>query len=171
MSPMDLTTDFRPIAGWPGYFVRDGGTIASTRRVRGGGLRILKPARDRGGYLFVGLICDGKRYNVYVHKVVMAMFGMPRLSEGDVIRHWDDDKDNNHSSNLIWGSRADNVRDGVRNGSYAGERNGRSRLTWAQVDEMRCSTESHAALARKYGITKEAVSMARRHLTWINRNR
>lgn len=168
MSPMQLTPEFRPIPGWPGYFVRNDGTIASMRLCRGDKVRILKQSRDHGGYYHVGPVRDGKQENLYVHKVVMLVFGPPRPSPQHIIRHWDDVKANNHISNLLWGTNLDNTQDAVRNGCYAGERNGRAKLTRAQVDEIRQSPESGAALGRKFGVTKEAVYFARKRITWAD---
>lgn len=73
---------------------------------------------------------------------------------------------------LRFGSRQSNVDDMVGSGRQAaGESNGRSRLTEAQVREMR---ERHAAgamgetLASDYGISASAVTMIVRGLRWKN---
>lgn len=47
-----------------------------------------------------------------------------------------------------------------------GEQHGAARLTAAAVLEIRASSDSHAALARRYGVTDVAVAMARSGKTW-----
>lgn len=96
-------------------------------------------ARLRGGYLFVTL--SGQDYSV--HRIVCEAFnGAPEPGQ-ILVRHLDDDKMNNHFRNLAWGTRLDNWRDSVRNGtaSSAPRRFDRdeartlrdSGMTWRQV--------------------------------------
>ena len=48
----------------------------------------------------------------------------------------------------------------------AGEAHPRARLTWRQVEEIRASTETHEALARRYGVHPTHISLIRRGLRW-----
>lgn len=74
-------------------------------------------------------------------------------------------------AHLSAGTRRQNLLDGfaANPGVCAGERNGRARLTWPQVREMRTahrSGVSRAALAREYGVTEAAVGQIVRGLRW-----
>lgn len=77
--------------------------------------RILKPQRGSKGHYGVNLHRNGKSKTHYIHQLVARAFldnpdGLP------VVRHLDDVKENNHVSNLAWGTWADNSQDAIRNG-------------------------------------------------------
>lgn len=48
------------------------------------------------------------------------------------------------------------------------ESHGLAKLTVATVQAIRASSETHAALGRRFGVTKENISAIRRRLTWID---
>jgi hypothetical protein len=48
----------------------------------------------------------------------------------------------------------------------AGEKNGRHRLSWDAVAQIRRSSESCKALGKKFGVAQSTVSMARTGRTW-----
>jgi hypothetical protein len=61
----------------------------------------------------------GERHPVQnVHALVAAAFLGPR-PEGMQVRHGDGSKDNNHLSNLCYGTASDNVRDSIAHGTQA----------------------------------------------------
>ena len=69
--------------------------------------RILKPKKDRGGYLQVHLCKNGKAKFYTVHKLVATAFC--ENPEGyTVVNHIDEDKTNNNADNLEWCSRSYN---------------------------------------------------------------
>ena len=51
---------------------------------------------------------------------------------------------------------------------FQGENNGRAKLTAADVIAIRASSESTAALARRYGVTPTTVGLARKGKTWTS---
>ena len=59
----------------------------------------------------------GSRHHSYVHHLVLEAFVGPRPA-GMMGLHWDDDHSNNHLENLRWGTRSDNTKDSVRNGTH-----------------------------------------------------
>ena len=72
---------------------------------------------------------------------------------------------------LCWGTRAENERDKLLHGTHnAGERNGRAKLTVAQVREIRrrYATEAvtQTALAREYGVHSSMVSEIVNGIRW-----
>lgn len=63
--------------------------------------RILKQWRNRGGYVFVRLRVNGKRFNLSVHRVVAICF-LPNPDNLPEVNHIDDDPTNNRLDNLEW---------------------------------------------------------------------
>lgn len=97
------------------YLVRDDGLVWSIKS-----MQALKPRRAWShGYLTVNL-WDGRNFNRTIHSIVAEAFHGPRPS-GHEVRHLDDDKFNNHVSNLVYGTHTDNMRDAIRNGRIGGE--------------------------------------------------
>lgn len=116
---------WRPIPGREGvYEVSDLGRVrsldreittrAGVKKIQRG--RILKPGMNRR-HRHVAL-CDGYQCKSYrVHRLVMEAFVGP-LPEGKEVRHRDDNPDNNQLSNLVYGTRSENLLDRVRNGTH-----------------------------------------------------
>lgn len=119
---MDPTQEvWLPVVHFVGYEVSDQGNIRSLdrtlpcgdkmRRHKG---RVLKPGKaPKGGHRFVALTGGRSRY---VHRLVMEAFVGP-CPDGMEVRHGDGDPDNNHLTNLAYGTHADNARDMLRHGN------------------------------------------------------
>ena len=69
--------------------------------------RVLRPLNGNG-YPHVGLHKDGRQEKHPVHVLVCRTFIGPRPKDFDVL-HLDNDKWNNHVSNLKWGTRSENI--------------------------------------------------------------
>ena len=112
-----MTTEERwlPVLGFEGYEVSDHGRVRSflQRNNRG---RVLKQSCDKKGYPYVGLMSDGGLRTRRVHTLVLEAFVGP-CPAGLIGLHSDDDKSNNHVTNLRWGTHAQNYRDSIINGS------------------------------------------------------
>lgn len=122
--------------------------------------------KDRDGY---GVIHIGghKGRTVRVHRLSWALhFGEP---QGQVL-HSCDVRNCVNPRHLYQGTHQDNMRDvavrGRRKGLLAGEANPKTRLTWADVQEIRSSRESRTCLARRYGLCVESVSRIIRNELW-----
>lgn len=106
-----------PVKGYEGlYEVSIDGEVKSLNYNRTGKERILKPGKDRGGYLLVTLCKDGKEKTHKVHRLVAEAF-IPNddpecLPE---VNHKDEDKTNNRVENLEWCSHKFNINFGTRN--------------------------------------------------------
>lgn len=123
--------EWRPVPGYEGlYEVSDHGRVKSFDRdvVRRSGKivrwrgRVLKPNAGSKGHFRVNLFKDSKPEMVYIHQLVAQVF-IPNPRRLPLVRHWDDDKANNHVSNLLWGTHSDNRQDAVRNGVRFGSAN------------------------------------------------
>jgi hypothetical protein len=117
---------WKEIPGYNGlYEVSDHGQVRSYahtgRKPKSGIVKrrdipiILRPTRSKkiDGYVQVDLQCDGERKIGRMHRLVAEAFIGEAPFEGALVMHKDDDKTNNHYSNLAWGTTADNVDDKV----------------------------------------------------------
>lgn len=92
------------------YYVCKEGYVARKEKV-------LKPHNgDRQGHLNVRLRIDGEVHEEYIHRLVAKTF-IPNNCGYPIVRHLDDDKENNHVDNLAWGTQKDNMDDMRRNGN------------------------------------------------------
>jgi hypothetical protein len=149
-----------PVIGFEqGYKVSSLGNVWSVPRMRRGGGRLiggylLRPAVNTGGYLFVQLCRDGKRYNRVVHLLVLEAFAGPR-PDGCVARHGPAGQQDNSIGNLCYGTEAENMMDKIRDGTdQLGRR--RVKLSWPIATEARAryeaGGESIRSLALEYGV-------------------
>lgn len=130
----------RQIPGFSRYAISESGEVVSYFNQRGR-RKVpisLKPSKDTRGYLYVSIKPDGggKTYPMRIHRAVaLTYLGAPT---GPVVRHLDDNKLNNHISNLAYGTYQDNVDDAKRNGHVYGKSMGRIRgCGWeSKVDTM-----------------------------------
>lgn len=158
--------DWTPILGTSGrYEVNSAGYVRSmpTRR-------ILKPERHTSGYLRVQMhLPDGDRRE-YVHALVLEAFVCSRPA-GMQAAHGDGDRHNNRLPNLRWVEPIENTKDKEAHGTIQrGEQCHRSKLTRAQVDEMRRLYGEGVPrwqINRKYPkISDRAITDVLNHSTW-----
>ena len=138
--------------------------------------RILVQGRNKAGYMFVNLprLDREGRYCPFVHALVAKTFICQRPWDGQdwTVNHKDYDKGNNVLKNLEWMPHADNIRHSSkvipRN---RGEAN-HSKLTEAQVRDMRIRWDSRQAstpeLAREYGVSANTVWMIVKRKKWAH---
>ena len=163
-----MIENWRDIPGLEGrYLVSDLGRVRSLVRPR-----ILRPAYDNRGALVVSLPC--KRFAsgyraTKVHLLVLRAFVGPCPS-GQKGRHLDGNPYNNALSNLAYGTPQDNMDDRERHGRTArGEKNGFSRLTEAQIVEIRSHPKYKGyqrELGKRYSVGQSAISSIVTRKTW-----
>jgi hypothetical protein len=120
--------------------------------------------RWRGNYT-----TDG--YGTYgwhrAHRKSWERFKGQSIRGRGIVRHSCDHRWCVNPAHLLIGDHSDNVRDRVeRDRSAKGERNGRSVLTQAQVDEIRSSRLTRRELAEAYGVSARAISKIINRETW-----
>lgn len=149
--------EWRPVTmAEPGYEVSNLGRVRSFRKHRGdAGPRIMRSHVGSDGYLILGLTSSGKTHNIRVHVLVATAFYGLR-PEGAEVRHLDGNPLNNHSTNLAWGTRSENVLDAVAHGTHGMVRrthclNGHllSKHKQGQVRPQRFCRECHNLRAKK----------------------
>lgn len=107
---------FKDIKGYKGLYqvsthgnvkaLGNGGSNASKEK-------ILKPNKDKKGYLMVGLCKQGKRKMCKIHRLVAMVF-IENPNNFREINHKDEDKTNNRVTNLEWCDRKHNINYGTR---------------------------------------------------------
>lgn len=100
--------EFRDIPGYEGVY-----EVSNLGRVRRNG-KILKPGKNRYGYLYLNLSKNGTRRNATIHRLVAQSF-IPNPQNLPEINHKDEDKTNNTVDNLEWCTREYNSNYGSRN--------------------------------------------------------
>lgn len=119
-------------------------------------------ARDKDGY--GAFAFHGKMRRA--HRVSLQLEGVT-IPPGHYACHKCDNPSCVNPSHLYPGSPTDNMRDAVeRDRVTSGERNHHAKLTEADVKFIRSSEEACGVLARRFGVTHGAVSMARSGKTW-----
>ena len=104
---------WKDIEGYEGYYmVSNMGNVKSlgngkSRNSNYSKERILKPSKNKDGYLYVFLYKDGKRKFYTVHQLVGNAF-LSNPQGYKEVNHIDEDKTNNRADNLEWCSRVYN---------------------------------------------------------------
>ena len=77
--------------------------------------KFLNPYITNKGYKSVDLVINGNRYHWLVHRIVGVTF-IPNPYNYPIILHKDNNKLNNHVSNLSWGTYSENNSQAIRDG-------------------------------------------------------
>jgi hypothetical protein len=171
------------------YEVSSFGNVRSVDRINPAGRRekaqpLTPQVSRRGGYLVINLRKNLKTFSKKVHHLVaFAFLGDPPLpiSPGHgttdgycEVNHKNGKRQDNRVENLEYCTRLENIRHsyriGLRDGKSKGERNGRAKLTYQQVREIReryaTGTTSIPKLAALFGIGKSTIGYIVQGVTW-----
>lgn len=178
MSDLDSTVPagFRVIPGFPRYAIDENGTVMSVCSRSGRGkdspwinARTISHAISSKGYHQISLCGEKGIKQSLIHALVLEVFVGPRPN-GYQCRHLDGNKDNNHVSNLSWGTNSENERDKLLHGtSNIGERHSMSKLTNENVIEIRrrrSNGESLKTIANDFSVSIGAISRISIRKTW-----
>lgn len=155
---VQTVTRWLPVVGYEDrYQISETGAVFSLRTHK-----MLSPGRGKYGHLLVSL-WDGERAQSRgVHILLCWAFNGPPPFEGAVCRHLNDRGADNRPANLAWGTPADNVADAVRNAAIQnGERHSWTKLTDAQVSEIRADRRRQIDIAVAYGVNVSYVQRLR----------
>lgn len=105
---------WKDVLGYEGYMVSNLGRVKSLNYHRTGKEKILRPGKDKKGYLQIGLWKDGKVKYFRVHRLVWIAFNGP-IPEEMQINHNDEVKTNNNLENLNLMTQKANINWGTHN--------------------------------------------------------
>lgn len=88
------------------------------RSLKWGKIKILKQHMDKSGYLVTGLKINKKHKVVKVHRLVAYAF-IPNPQNKPTVNHIDENKHNNHVSNLEWATHKEQIHHGTRTEKYS----------------------------------------------------
>lgn len=140
--------------------------------------KTLKPRLSNSGYLRVVVYVDGVRKDVSIHRLVADVYV---IGIGEQVNHKDGNKLNNNATNLEWVSRSQNAIHAVALGLMthvhqlghkwsAGERNGRAKLNWEGVREIRQMYSNGYPRGLqpwlKYGISSAMFRLVIKNINW-----
>lgn len=167
-----------PIVGWERlYEVSDLGRVRSLPRkcsngVRGG--QVIGGCVYNNGYTYVWLTRGPRRERAALHHLVLKAFAGPSRPGQEALHGPGGKSDNRWPENLRWGTPAENQQDRFRDGTdSAGERNGKAKLTWVTVREIRRRAADGVTAAQlaieygeKYGIAPRTLRNVLERRTW-----
>lgn len=160
--------EWRPIEGYPGYFVSNLGRVK--REVLVSNVLTPSPRNRHLPYLAVKLCRDGKPTTQNVHSLVARAFHGPAPSPQHEVAHGPAGPTENNASNLRWATPRENQNDRVAAGTHnRGERATHVRLTADQVIEIRSQLAAGASqhpLARAFGVSREAIADIKQRRSW-----
>lgn len=165
-----------PVVGYEGFYdVSDLGRVRTVRRTVAcrafGGQRtvyskVIASCVNERGYLHACLCKGGIKKTKRIHVLVLEAFVGPRIA-GMHACHNDGNPQNNRLENLRWDTIRGNFADKRKHGTWqGGDNNAWHILTEAQALEILRSTESGAALAKRFGVSQSAVWRIRRGRNW-----
>ena len=184
-----MVEEWRDVVGFEDYFqVSDRGNVFSKRTNRP-----LRTTRSKKGYWSFSTRIGGRSgvcYCFRVHRLVAEAFLPPPSSDlvelcslqgyGLVlVRHMDDNKNNNNVCNLAWGSTQDNTDDFVKTAAHvqkiarvSGSLSSRAKVTQEQVEYIRTRYRRHSrvdgtrAIAADIGLHHTSVARIIRRATF-----
>lgn len=129
--------------------------------------KILKPDMSSKGYPRVALSDRQKISRAFIHTLVAEAFIGPMPEGACLVRHKDGDPANPRWDNLEYGTHKDNESDKLRHGTRTwGEKCHLSKLTEEQVIAIRAEAGSNAAIAKRYGVTRQLIWQIRTYRIW-----
>lgn len=110
---------WKSVVGYEDYYeVSNFGRVKSLERVDCRGRlqeeRILKPAKNRGGYLYITFSKIRKQRSLMIHRLVAEVF-IENPDNLPQVNHKDENKENNRVENLEWMTAKKNANYGTRN--------------------------------------------------------
>ena len=103
----DNPTIFYELREYPNYYVNGYGVVK--RLYNSGKWHVLKPRKDKYGYLRVSVCVEGKSYYPKVHRLVASVYCIDYY-EMETVDHLNEIKTDNYWRNLQCLSRSDNLK-------------------------------------------------------------
>lgn len=161
-----LFSIMKDIPGFPNYRITEDGEVFSRFTNR-----YIKQKTDIHGYKSVALYVDKKRIDVGVHRLVMWTY-VGVQGDGIEVRHKNGIRNDNRLLNLEYGTRSENAIDRVIHGNNyqsKGERNGKSKLTLSEVEQIKrrlATGDKPVDIARDYNVVKGTIYHIKNQTHW-----
>lgn len=122
-----IEEEWRDIEGYKGkYQVSSMGNVKSLNYNNTGGEKILKPGKNKGGYLYVNLWKNNKGKNVTIHRLVATAF-IDNPKNKPHIDHINTIRDDNRACNLRWVTQKENNNNPISVSKLSGANSCRAR--------------------------------------------
>jgi HNH endonuclease len=141
----------RRVPFFENYYVSDSGFVVSMC----GNVSIKAPnVNNETGYHTVSLWRDGKEKRIYVHRLVLLVFGGPPPTPQHEARHKNHDKSDNRLTNLVWGTSTENKADTIADGRWpTGDRHWTRRMP----ERVARGEKKAVAMRRAWRTQREAM--------------
>lgn len=141
------------------YQISNYGQVKSFKRGTG---VIMKPVKNRYGYLTIKLVYFKQKKRFYIHRLVTSYFLENPLNK-DFVNHIDGNKANNNLQNLEWCTNSENMRHADKIGLRKmpkGNKNSMAKLTDSQVREIKFNRFGvyQKDIAKEFNIARQTVS-------------
>ena len=158
--------EWKQIKDYSNYEISNTGVIKTTKNEFTRKEKILKRKKSNNGYVRVGLWKNNKVSFKSVHRLVAIHF-IPNPDNLPEVNHKDGDKENCNDWNLEWNTHEQNINHAIENSlSSSGERNGRAKLTYEQVEEIKKSSLSQRKLANIYNVCQTSIGRIKTGKGW-----
>lgn len=169
---------WKDIPGWEGlYQVSNLGRVKSLPKIRrnGTGLiqlkeRILRPGKCPTGHLNVNLHLPGKARSIQIHRLVLLAFVGPCPPGMECRHHPDPDPSNNRLDNLSWGTKKDQYKDRIVDGTHvAGSKHPIAKLQETDIPLIRSLRKqglTFRAIGERFGVTGGTIQLITSGKQW-----
>lgn len=162
---------------WKNYIYNyDVSNLGRLKNSKTGNILKVRPINNHD-YLGTVVTLGSKKYikMIIVHRAVAEMF-IPNPENKPEVNHIDGNKTNNCVSNLEWTTRKENINHAIIAGlvNHKGENNSQAKLSSESVKYIRehyipyDKNFSLNALAKKFGVTKQAIIDVVHYRSWKN---
>ena len=170
--------EWKLISDFPDYMISDLGRVMRITQSKGTSQaitypgKILKAHKNGPGYLFVGLVKDGKSHLKEIHKLVTEAFLGP-CPKGKEVNHKDGIRKHNELDNLEYLTRSENQRHAYNIGLRArGSEHWSAKLIESDIFEiirMRKQGISQYRIADRFNVSRESIRdiLLGRNWSWL----
>lgn len=164
---------WRKIPGYEKYEASNLGRIRSSFFAHVNGPRVLRPCKDRAGYLLVALWRNNSQKTQKVHRLVALAFKkIKKLDTKLYVNHIDGVKDNNRVTNLEAATPLENSRHAIEIGlvDKKGSKHPNAKLVEKEVLSiyklLKETSFTHKKIGEMFGVSRATVSDLSRGKRW-----
>jgi hypothetical protein len=162
----NMEEQWKEIEGFPNYIISNLGNLKNRKFNK-----YKKPSNYGNGYKRILLHNKEETKALFIHRLVGFAF-IPNPDNKPYINHKDNDPSNNHVNNLEWNTQKENMQHMLKQGRRAkdfnkGTSNGRAKLDWVKVNEIRESNLTQGKLAKLYSVSIYTIYSIVNNKTWV----